>query len=195
MRPSQCRKQQINSQTSELEALEARIREMEKRLKLQGNSNTPGNNSGTQDHATSSHDLAFRPAPPEKDYPAGQNLDREQQQQQQQQQKYGGSRPGTARQSQQAVPGALPPTPVGSEGECDPPVARPLRSPPRPSGTQAQPYPGRSSASFGRTSPSTMRRKPIPSRDSDSTTSASESSTVADYVLVPEPDGDRDRHV
>ena len=28
-----------------------------------------------------------------------------------------GSRPGTARASQQAVPGALPPTPVGSEGK------------------------------------------------------------------------------
>src|SRR6266699_886234 len=37
--------------------------------------------------------------------------------------KYGGgaatSRPGTARASQQAVPGALPPTPVASEGECE----------------------------------------------------------------------------
>lgn len=32
--------------------------------------------------------------------------------------KYGaGSRPGTARQSQQAVPGALPPTPTSSDGE------------------------------------------------------------------------------
>lgn len=28
-----------------------------------------------------------------------------------------GSRPGTARQSQQAVPGALPPTPTSSDGE------------------------------------------------------------------------------
>jgi hypothetical protein len=34
--------------------------------------------------------------------------------------KYGsGSRPGTARQSQQAVPGALPPTPTSSDGEND----------------------------------------------------------------------------
>lgn len=34
-------------------------------------------------------------------------------------QKYGGSRPGTAKASQQAVPGALPPTPTASEGEYD----------------------------------------------------------------------------
>lgn len=33
--------------------------------------------------------------------------------------RYGGSRPGTARQSQQAVPGALPPTPTSSDGEGD----------------------------------------------------------------------------
>ncbi|KAK4111104.1 hypothetical protein N656DRAFT_169511 [Canariomyces notabilis] len=86
------RKQQINSQTSELEALEARIREMEERLKKQAAAVQPNNSN------------AAPPPPPEKDHPA------------QQQHKYGGSRPGTARQSQQAVPGALPPTPVGSEG-------------------------------------------------------------------------------
>lgn len=31
--------------------------------------------------------------------------------------KYAGSRPGTARASRQAVPGALPPTPTESEGQ------------------------------------------------------------------------------
>lgn len=40
-------------------------------------------------------------------------------QQQTQDQKQGGSRPGTARASQQAVPGALPPTPTASEGEYE----------------------------------------------------------------------------
>ncbi|KAL2256666.1 hypothetical protein VTK26DRAFT_1327 [Humicola hyalothermophila] len=100
------RKQQINSQTSELEALEARIREMEERLRLQTGSGNPASSAGTQNQAAggASNDLAFRPAPPEKD-----------QQQPDQQHNYGGSRPGTAKQSQQAVPGALPPTPVGSE--------------------------------------------------------------------------------
>jgi hypothetical protein len=95
------RKQQINTQTSELEALEARIREMEQRLKSPSSTDTPDNSRGDQ-----------RPAPFEKDYPVRSRVP---EQQQQQQHKYGGSRPGTARQSQQAVPGALPPTPVGSE--------------------------------------------------------------------------------
>ncbi|KAL2024376.1 hypothetical protein VTK56DRAFT_8858 [Thermocarpiscus australiensis] len=102
------RRQHINSQTSELEALEARIREMEKRLKMQKpNPDNPGDNSGTRRQA----DQDSPPPPLEKDYPAGQDPEREQQQQH----KYSGSRPGTARQSQQAVPGALPPTPIGSE--------------------------------------------------------------------------------
>ncbi|KAK3899634.1 hypothetical protein C8A05DRAFT_36737 [Staphylotrichum tortipilum] len=75
------RKQQINTQASELEALEARIREMERRLKGQ---NSPDNPTA-QGHAQASS-------------------------------KYAGSRPGTARQpGQPAVPGALPPTPAGSE--------------------------------------------------------------------------------
>lgn len=82
------RKKELDSQTSELEALERRIREMEQRLK-----GTPVVNTQT----TSAEQTGTLP-PPEKD-----------------QHKYGGSRPGTARQSQQAVPGALPPTPVGSE--------------------------------------------------------------------------------
>ncbi|CAK7221171.1 hypothetical protein SEUCBS140593_004482 [Sporothrix eucalyptigena] len=123
------RKQQVNSQTSELEALEARIREMEAML----NRSKPGaaggapisprnrpsinsvfdappaNNAETTSSSSSTpRPLEHRQRPPSS------------QQQQQAQQtadaasKYG-SRPGTARASQQAVPGALPPTPVGSE--------------------------------------------------------------------------------
>jgi hypothetical protein len=86
------RKQQINTQTSELEALEARIREMEMRLKGQASPS-----------AASSSAKTGNPNAPaaEKNQP--------------QQQKYAGSRPGTARQGQPAVPGALPPTPAGSE--------------------------------------------------------------------------------
>ncbi|CAP70977.1 uncharacterized protein PODANS_3_10300 [Podospora anserina S mat+] len=81
------RKKEIDSQTSELEALERRIREMEERLKGGKPQTGAGDSSRTAASAT------------EKD-----------------QHKYGGgSRPGTARQGQQAVPGALPPTPVESE--------------------------------------------------------------------------------
>ncbi|KAK0634367.1 hypothetical protein B0T17DRAFT_470438, partial [Bombardia bombarda] len=119
------RSQQINTHTSELEALEARIREMEERLKGQKpvtdaiNQNERSSASPRTQRAPvgSALDNPNAPPPlPAKDYPAGQNRG----QQQQQQHKYGGSRPGTARQSQHAVPGALPPTPVGSEGECQP---------------------------------------------------------------------------
>lgn len=39
--------------------------------------------------------------------------------QRQQQQQHSRSRPGTARQAHQAMPGALPPTPVASEGEYE----------------------------------------------------------------------------
>jgi TolA-binding protein len=84
------RKQQINTQTSELEALEARIREMEARLKGQASPIAAGSSSKTANAST----LPVR---------------------EQQQQKHAGSRPGTARQGQPAVPGALPPTPAGSE--------------------------------------------------------------------------------
>lgn len=100
------RKKEIDNQTSELEALEARIREMEERLKGQkpGAFNQSGSSQSQRPAAArTSNDPNAPPPLPEKDYPAGH------------QQKYGGSRPGTARQSQQAVPGALPPTPVGSE--------------------------------------------------------------------------------
>ncbi|KAK4135775.1 hypothetical protein BT67DRAFT_376174 [Trichocladium antarcticum] len=170
------RKQQITTQTSELEALEARIREMEKRLKSPPGADSP-------DHDASSP----RPAPPEKDYPVRSRVPEPQQQQH----KYGGSRPGTARQSQQAVPGALPPTPVGSEGECDPPVARPSTVAPR--------APAQSHLSGSRpsteTSPSPPKRKTTPGRDSASVKSMSASSAFTDYVIVPDPDGDRERDV
>jgi TolA-binding protein len=102
------RKQQINTQTTELEALEARIREMEMRLKGQA----PNSGPSTSASASANTNNPNAPPPPAKDHPADQNRVREQQQQQQ---KYAGSRPGTARQGQPAVPGALPPTPAGSE--------------------------------------------------------------------------------
>lgn len=197
-----CRKQQINSQTSELEALEARIREMERRLKVQANADNPADDSRAH-----THDSALQPA--EKDRPMT-DQSREQEHQQQQQ-KYSGSRPGTARQSQQAVPGALPPTPAGSEGECDAPVPV-ARPPPRivprwpAAQTQGQPRPRGvkpsnackpqrpspfSLASASRGDGITM---PEPLGDDlDYAQSMSESATFADYVIVPEPDGDRER--
>jgi hypothetical protein len=154
---------------------------MEQRLKSPSSTDTPDNSRGDQ-----------RPAPFEKDYPVRSRVP---EQQQQQQHKYGSSRPGTARQSQQAVPGALPPTPVGSEGECDPPVPRPSRIVPRSPASDAQEQlsPSGSQASMSRSSPSPMKRKPARGRDSESLKSMSESSTFTDYVIVPEPDGDRER--
>ncbi|POS80193.1 hypothetical protein DHEL01_v201420 [Diaporthe helianthi] len=86
------RKQVVQSRASELEALEQRIRDMEARLKRN----------------------AVNPAPQAR-VPHLQPVT----QQQAQDQKHGGSRPGTARASQQAVPGALPPTPTASEGEYE----------------------------------------------------------------------------
>ncbi|KKY31273.1 hypothetical protein UCDDA912_g08769 [Diaporthe ampelina] len=85
------RKQVVQNRASELEALEQRIKDMEARLKRN----------------------AANPAPQPK-VPHLQPVT-----QQTQDQKQGGSRPGTARASQQAVPGALPPTPTASEGEYE----------------------------------------------------------------------------
>ncbi|RKU47018.1 hypothetical protein DL546_008247 [Coniochaeta pulveracea] len=128
------RKQQLSSQTTELEALEARIREMEQRLQQRKSTHYSPDSSLNQrladahaEHKTqtaalqtaghqrspvagvfSQHqDVSDVPPPlPEKD----QGRERTG--------KLGGnSRPGTARQSQQAVPGALPPTPTSSEPE------------------------------------------------------------------------------
>ncbi|OIW27595.1 hypothetical protein CONLIGDRAFT_440933 [Coniochaeta ligniaria NRRL 30616] len=132
------RKQQLNSQNSELEALEARIREMEQRLQQRSSPNSSLNQRLAQAHAQHQvqsaainsqrgHDSRQQrrspiagvfpqqgdqqedvpPPLPEKDNARAARSD-----------KYGaGSRPGTARQSQQAVPGALPPTPTSSDGE------------------------------------------------------------------------------
>lgn len=85
------RKQVVQSRASELEALEQRIKDMEARLKRNAANPAP--------QATVPH---LQPVT-----------------QQTQDQKHGGSRPGTARASQQAVPGALPPTPTASEGEYE----------------------------------------------------------------------------
>ncbi|KAB5585605.1 hypothetical protein GE09DRAFT_31897 [Coniochaeta sp. 2T2.1] len=142
------RKQQLSTQTSELEALEARIREMEARLQQRNtspNSSLSQRSALAQAHAqhsaasqrlsgsSSSHQQqqqrrspiagvfpqmgeegkAQPPPPlPEKDIQG-----RQARAAAAGQAKSGGSRPGTARQSQQAVPGALPPTPTSSDGE------------------------------------------------------------------------------
>ncbi|KAK3293616.1 uncharacterized protein B0H64DRAFT_327501 [Chaetomium fimeti] len=160
------RSQQINTQASELEALEARIREMEMRLKGQASPNAAGSSAKTS---------SAPPAP--------------------QQQKHAGSRPGTARQGQPAVPGALPPTPAGSEGEFAPSVPPPSRTAPQPPGTQAKTHLGASSTSPGARLTSASRANELPAAggDADSVTSLSESASFADYVIVPEPDGDRER--
>ncbi|CAK7233802.1 hypothetical protein SCUCBS95973_008719 [Sporothrix curviconia] len=120
------RKQQVTSQTTELEALEARIREMEAML----NRNKAGAAGGapisprdrpsinsvfdappTNDTSAASSSSTPRPLEHRQRPPSQQAADTAS--------KYG-SRPGTARASQQAVPGALPPTPVGSEdGDAD----------------------------------------------------------------------------
>ncbi|CAK7272057.1 hypothetical protein SEPCBS57363_004938 [Sporothrix epigloea] len=120
------RKQQVNSQTTELQSLEARIREMEAMLhrskpsavetaaslphtrpSINGVFDAPlTNNAPVTSSSSTARPLEHRPHP---------HL----QQTDESASKYG-SRPGTARTSQQAVPGALPPTPVGSEdGDTD----------------------------------------------------------------------------
>ncbi|KAK4038159.1 hypothetical protein C8A01DRAFT_48216 [Parachaetomium inaequale] len=179
------RKQQITSQTTELEALEARIREMEMRLKGQAPNSGPSTSASTK-----ANDPNAPPPPPAKDHPADQNRAREQQQQ-----KYAGSRPGTARQGQPAVPGALPPTPAGSEGEFEPSVVCPSRVAvaPRPPGTQAQSRTGAPKPGAGVYPSARANELPVPGGDADSVKSLSDSASFADYVIVPEPDGDRER--
>ncbi|KAH6622650.1 hypothetical protein F5144DRAFT_594968 [Chaetomium tenue] len=166
------RKQQINTQASELEALEARIREMEARLKGQGSPIA----------SSSSAKTGNAPPLPAKDYPV------------REQQKHAGSRPGTARQGQPAVPGALPPTPAGSEGEFAPSLP-PSRIPPQPPGPQAKTHLAASSVGAGARPASASRANEpsAPGGDADSIKSLSESASFADYVIVPEPDGDRER--
>lgn len=91
----------MQTAASELEALEQRIREMEQRLKSGGRepapqASIPERRAVAQQTSTSTL------------VPVDANS-----------QKHGGSRPGTAKASQQAVPGALPPTPTASEGEYE----------------------------------------------------------------------------
>ncbi|KAK0705555.1 hypothetical protein B0H67DRAFT_604350 [Lasiosphaeris hirsuta] len=187
------KKQEINSQTSELEALEARIREMEQRLKMPAPSapssnDRPSNSPRTQRPPVGNafEDPNAPPALPAKDRSAGS--------QRREQHKYGSGRPGSARQSQQAVPGALPPTPVGSEGECEL-VTHPRESSRSP--TQARL--GASIARVGTSNSSssssfnTARFKGITGDDSGSFKSMSASLTFADYVVVSRPDGDGEK--
>ncbi|KAF7541318.1 hypothetical protein G7054_g763 [Neopestalotiopsis clavispora] len=90
------KKQEVNSQTSELEALERRIREMEERLNRNKAPATTGASAGTQQHLPVRQQGA--PAPAQRT-----------------------SRPGTAK-AQQPAPlhgGAMPPTPTASEGEYE----------------------------------------------------------------------------
>ncbi|KAK3343601.1 hypothetical protein B0T25DRAFT_302350 [Lasiosphaeria hispida] len=185
------KKQEINSQTSELEALEARIREMEQRLKMPAPSaaNPNGRPSSPRTQrppvGNAFEDPNAPPPLPAKDRSAGS--------QRREQHKYGTGRPGSARQSQQAVPGALPPTPVGSEGECEL-ITHPRESPRPP--TQARL--GASTARVGTSNSSsssfsTARIKGIAGNDSGSVKSMSASLTFADYVVVSRLDGDGEK--
>ncbi|KAK3939281.1 hypothetical protein QBC46DRAFT_151759 [Diplogelasinospora grovesii] len=181
------RKAQINSQTSELEQLEARIREMEARLKGQA---PPGANGKPASPRTQRPPVgnAFDnpnapPAVPKKD--------------QQQQQKYGGS----SRPPQQAVPGQLPPTPVGSEGEYE--LVSRLRvvaSSGRPSSAHPHPAASRPSGSKANSTTYSSSVEGIKSTPSSGDNSGSvksmllsESASLADFVVVAGPDGDGDR--
>lgn len=113
------RKQQINTQTSELEAIEARLREMEQLLQqparksVSPNGKANGSPRTQRPPVAGAFDHPDAPPPlPQKDHQRSAGN---------QQHKYA-RRPGTAAESQRAVPGALPPTPVGSEdgdGEKD----------------------------------------------------------------------------
>ncbi|KAF6814969.1 hypothetical protein CMUS01_02369 [Colletotrichum musicola] len=88
------RKQNVQSQASELEALERRIREMEDLLKRNGsNAQKPADRRATQDAVAALSKEAEKVR----------------------------SRPGTARQNQPHAPSSanMPPTPTASEGEYD----------------------------------------------------------------------------
>jgi hypothetical protein len=164
---------------------------MEQRLKGQAPGGGAPANVSSSTATVQSSGVDTRPPIPEKDHP----VDRTREQPQQQQYKYG-SRPGTARQNQPAVPGALPPTPAGSEGEYEPSVVPSSRIASRPSGTPAQSHLGAiytiRSAHASQTSVTTNTLA-VTGGDADSIRSMSESATFADYVIGPEPDGDRER--
>ncbi|KAI0142338.1 hypothetical protein F4776DRAFT_502162 [Hypoxylon sp. NC0597] len=97
------RKQQVTSGQSELEALEARIKEMEERLKRQNPPGAAGSMSPRAQRQAISDAFGTAAAAAPAD-----NKDQQQR-----------SRPGTAKQVQQAPAhgGAMPPTPTASEGE------------------------------------------------------------------------------
>ncbi|KAI0484247.1 hypothetical protein GGR56DRAFT_668833 [Xylariaceae sp. FL0804] len=99
------RKQNVTNGQTELEALEARIKEMEARLKTQpgGSGPSSGGSPRAQRSALGNDTFGGQPA------------------QQQQQRPLQASRPGTAKQAQHAPlhGGAMPPTPTASEGESD----------------------------------------------------------------------------
>ncbi|KAK1773644.1 hypothetical protein QBC45DRAFT_71886 [Copromyces sp. CBS 386.78] len=95
------------------------------------------------------------------------------------------SRPGSARQSQQApVSGAMPPTPIGSEGELESPIEPASPQTPRAPRPVDQPF--FHVATFASSGDDAASLKSIQT--------VSESSSYADFVLVPpNPDGDRER--
>lgn len=97
------KKQQVDTQTSELESIERRIREMEERLRSQGGSNGTATASNPRQRQGLGNTFGEAPpAPAQKDLP---------------QRPMGNSRPGTAKTAQQPLHhgGALPPTPTASE--------------------------------------------------------------------------------
>ncbi|KAI0392500.1 hypothetical protein F5Y17DRAFT_358031 [Xylariaceae sp. FL0594] len=100
------RKQQVSSGQSELQALEARLKEME--AKLQG-TQIPGFTSNPQAQRQPLADSTLNPA----SQSTGKDLPQRPMQT--------ASRPGTAKQAQQAPMhgGDMPPTPTASEGESE----------------------------------------------------------------------------
>ncbi|KAK4464672.1 hypothetical protein QBC42DRAFT_284223 [Cladorrhinum samala] len=152
------RKKEINSAASELEALEARIREMEQRLKQ-----APAGSQLAQ------HQQQQRP-------PAAVDTDQNQK-----------SRPGTARQG---GGGALPPTPVESEGEYRLHYTHNLAF--RPSSHHPNPHPSSrppQQSGGGRDNSDSQSIKSL-------SASVSSNLTAADYVFVSSPrasDGDREQ--
>ncbi|CAI0653860.1 hypothetical protein CGCF415_v006678 [Colletotrichum fructicola] len=87
------RKQTVQTQTNELEALERRIREMEERLKSNGPAQKPAERQAAHDAVAALSKEAEKVR----------------------------SRPGTARQNQPHAPSSanMPPTPTASEGEYE----------------------------------------------------------------------------
>ncbi|KAI1173207.1 hypothetical protein F4777DRAFT_590035 [Nemania sp. FL0916] len=99
------RKQQVTTGQTELQALEARIKEMEARLQTSKVGGVGGSPRAQRQPLANTFKSAAQPA--EKDLP--------------QRPLQTSSRPGTAKQSQHAPMhgGAMPPTPTASEGESD----------------------------------------------------------------------------